>query len=175
MVLIDFEIHSPGQSWQHVLFKHRRRGQDDVLDVLNSIRLMNLLEQLRIADFNNLKLLFLLRLVPTNHSLLKKTELLHFCLEIFLFLNRPSLGYAIIKNCWPLNSSKKLNLEASWLTWWNVAIDFRYSRCRLGADRLGSNSRQPTTSKIVSSANISSKRAFLFWKFHFHLKLKVKC
>ena len=40
------------------------------------------------------------------------------------------------------------------ITSWNEAIFFRYSRCLLGEVKFGSNSRQPTTSKIVSSANI---------------------
>ena len=36
--------------------------------------------------------------------------------------------------------------------------------CLFGVLKLGSNSRHPTTSKMVSSANISSKSAFLFNK-----------
>ena len=46
-------------------------------------------------------------------------------------------------------------------TWWNLAIDLRYSRCLLGVAHPGSNSRQPTTSKMVSSLNMISKSAFL--------------
>ena len=40
------------------------------------------------------------------------------------------------------------------------AILLRYSLCFLGCCAPGSNSRQPTTSKMVSSANIISNNAF---------------
>ena len=45
---------SPGQSRQHVLLEHRGGRQNDVLDILDTVGLVNLLEQLRIADLDNL-------------------------------------------------------------------------------------------------------------------------
>ena len=54
-------------------------------------------------------------------------------------------------------------------TWWKVAMDLRYCLWGLGEGDVGSFSRQPITSMMTSSANITSNREFLFWNETLHV------
>lgn len=50
----------------------------------------------------------------------------------------------------------------------NLAKCFRYCLCRLGTGQLGSYSRHPTTSKIVSSAKRNKHNYLTLWKLFYH-------